>query len=385
VKVASELRECPQLQFGAVAQSKIDDGVKLISLGLGEPGFSTPPEIVEATVDALRKGYGRYCNCLGLSEIRKLMAYKLRDENGIDVSSENVVVTVGAKQAFLVALQSILRPGDEVVNITPCFLSFIPAIKIAEPDCILHNIDLSRTDFSFDMDNIRKAVNRRTKVIIINTPHNPTGTMLTERQAKALVAIMRDYPDCYILSDEIYEYLSWSGAKHISMGSFPEIKERVFTVNGMSKSFSMTGWRLGYLAVPPSCMATVSQIMQHSNMNVTTFVQKGACKAFEIDRQFLRDYCALLKISAEYIHKELKDTALRIIMPKGSLFCFVDISATGMTSDQFATELLRETNVALNPGILSGATWDTHVRISYAGDFEEIKKGIAGIKEFIKK
>ncbi len=385
MKIARELKEFPKLNFGKVAQSKVESGEKLISLGLGEPCFSTPPEIVEATVDALREGYTRYCNWLGLPELRKLIAKKLHDENGIDVRHENVVVTVGAKQAFLVALQSILRPGDEVINITPCFLSFIPAIKIAEPDCVLHNIELSRDEFSFDIGKIRKTMSKKTKVIIINTPHNPTGTMLTEDQAKELVAIMQEYPDCYILSDEIYEYLSWSGAKHISLGSFPEIKDRVFTMNGMSKSFSMTGWRLGYLAVPSSCMDAVSQIMQHSNMNVTTFIQKGACKAFEIDRQFLHDYCTMLKSSAEYIYNELKDTPLKMIRPKGSFFCFVDVSATGMTSDQFATELLRETNVALNPGILSGSTWDTHVRISYAGDFEEIKKGIAGMKRFLDK
>ena len=383
MKIAEELSDFVQINFSKLAKDKVAKGEKLISLGLGEPYFPTPSEIVDETIKALKDGYTGYTSSLGLMELRKLAAEKLRIDNGIDANANNVVITVGAKQALLVALQSILRPKDEVINFTPCFLSFVPQIKIAEPEAVVHNVDLKCEDFTYDLERIRRTINQKTRAIIVNTPHNPTGTMLTRSQSDELVKILVEYPNCYLLSDEIYEYLAWSGNKHISFGSYPEIKDRVFTINGMSKSFSMTGWRLGYMSVPPDCMSIVASILQHSNMNVTTFIQKGACRAFDLDRAFIEDYCDTLKTSAEYIYSELRDTPLRMIMPHGSFFCFVDISETGMTSDKFATELLRATNVAVNPGILSGKNWDSHIRISFAGKFEEIKRGIQGIRDFL--
>lgn len=384
MKIADELINSVKTTFSKKAGEKVAAGEKLISLGLGEPYFETPVEIVDATIAALRDGKTRYCNCLGWPALRKLVAKKFRNENKIDVQFEDVVVTVGAKQAFLVALQALVRPGDEVINVTPSFLSFIPQIKIAEPDCVIRNINLSKVDFTFDMDKICESINEKTKVVIINTPHNPCGTMLTESDAEQLIRTIKQYSDCYIISDEIYEYLSWSSERHISLGAYPEIKDRVFTINGMSKTFSMTGWRLGYMAVPSKWMPAVSAILQHSNMNVTTFVQVGACVAFTLDRSFLTDYCKDLKIAANHLYEELEDTQLNVIMPKGGFFCFVDISKTGLNSDEFATALLDKTNVALNPGIQLGDNWDSHVRISFAGDFDEFKKGVAGIKTFLK-
>ncbi|MGC6424326.1 MAG: pyridoxal phosphate-dependent aminotransferase [Lentimonas sp.] len=383
MEIANELINSVKTTFSKKAGEKVAAGEKLISLGLGEPYFETPIEIVDATIAALRDGKTRYCNCLGWPALRELVAEKFRDENKIDVQSNNVVITVGAKQAFLVALQALVRPGDEVINVTPCFLSFIPQIKIAEPDCIIRNINISAGDFTFDMDKICESINEKTKVVIINTPHNPCGTMLTEADAEQLIRKVKQYPDCYIISDEIYEYLSWSGERHISLGAYPVIKDRVFTINGMSKTFSMTGWRLGYMAVPSKWMPTVSAILQHSNMNVTTFVQVGACASFTLDRSFLTDYCKDLKVAAEYLYEELKDTALNVVMPKGGFFCFVDISKTSLSSDEFATALLDKTNVAVNPGIQLGDDWDSHIRISFAGNFDELKRGVAGIKAFL--
>lgn len=381
--IADEVSHFPQTRFSTEARRLVATGERLISLGLGEPAFDTPAEIVEATIEALRAGHTRYSHCLGLPALRERIARKLREENGIDASVEDVVVTVGAKQAFLVALQAILRPGDEVVNITPCFQSFIPAIKIAEPQCVLHNVNLDRTTLDFDLERICAAINERTRVLILNSPHNPSGAMLTGEQLDVLVERLQACPQCHVLSDEIYEYLAFSGTPHLSIGAREEVRDRVFTVNSMSKAFAMTGWRLGYMAVPRSMRSTVSSLLQHSNMNVTTFIQKGACRVFDLDRGFLAGYRKQLLTAATHLQTALAPTPLRMCMPRGGFFCFVDVSATGLTADAFASELLLQTRVALNPGILSGPDWDTHVRISFAGDPAEFHRGVDGILTFL--
>lgn len=381
--ISPELSETTPTRFSILAREKLAAGEALISLGLGEPAFESPPAIVEATIEALRHGYTRYCHCLGLPELRDHIALKFKSENGLRISSQDVVVTVGAKQAFLVALQAILRPGDEVINVTPCFLSFIPAIKIAEPQSIIRNIDLDRSSLRFDIEAICTALSPKTRAIILNTPHNPSGAMLSREDIDSLVSHLQKFPDCYIISDEIYEYLAFAGNRHYSIGAWDAVADRVFTINSMSKAFAMTGWRIGYMSVPPKVQKVVASLLQHSNMNVTTFIQKGACRVFSLNRDFLETYCRQLENAANHLHSELSSTSLHMAIPKGGFFSFIDISSTGLTSDEFATELLRSTNVAVNPGIQCGANWDSHIRLSFAGAPSALNAGIERLKTFL--
>jgi aspartate aminotransferase len=384
MKLSPEVTDSLTLKFAQIAREKNQAGERIISLGLGEPGFSTPESIVKATIEALKNGHTRYSHPKGLFELRQLIANKMRSENAIETTPENIIVTPGAKQASMIALMAILEPHDEVINFTPCFVSYIPQIKIAEPESKIHNIDVNRDDFSIDWDRVREKVNSKTKVIILNSPNNPTGKMLTHDDMLQLISIIHEYK-CFVLSDEIYEKLVFGSIKHISPGSFREIQDRVITVNGFSKSFAMTGWRIGYVNADAGTIKKMDKLQQHLNTNTATFIQKGACEAFKIDDGYWDQHNADLNKKALYLEKTLaQNLNVNIVPPEGGLFAFLNIIGTGLNSDSFATKLLEAKSVAVTPGIAFGADWDDHVRISMAIDYDEFVEGINLIKEFSK-
>lgn len=382
MELTDELTESLTLKFSQLAREKVLKGEQLFSLGLGEPSFNPPTEMVDSIYKAAQSGHNKYINSMGENQLRENISKKLLEENNIQCTKEDIFITFGAKQALVLSLMAILEPFDEVINFTPCYVSYIPQIKIAEPRSIIHNIDLNRTDFSIDFDKLEEQINDKTKAIIINSPNNPTGKIITEDEYKKLTRLVAD-KDLYIISDEIYEYLNFSNHKHISLGSFPELAEKVITINGFSKAFGITGWRVGYMKVPKKIKGTIYKLMQHINTNVTSFIQKGIENIYDIDRSFIESYNKQLKEMSGYVFDELNKTNLSVIKPSAGFFCFVDISSTGLSSDTFATKLLDEQNVALNPGIAFGPNWDDHVRISYAGDIKEIEQGITGIKRFL--
>ena len=384
MKLSPEVTDSLTLKFAQLAREKNQAGERIISLGLGEPRFLTPESIVEATIEALKEGYTRYSHPKGLFELRQLIAKKLSSENAIETIPENIIVTPGAKQASMIALMAILEPHDEVINFTPCFVSYVPQVKIAEPNSKIYNIDVNRDDFSIDWDRVREKVNSKTKVIILNSPNNPTGKMLTHEDMLQLVSIIHKYK-CLVLSDEIYEKLVFSNFKHISPGSYKEIQDRVITVNGFSKSFSMTGWRIGYVNANAEIIKNMDKLQQHLNTNTATFIQKGVCEAFKIGDEIWDQHNSDLNKKALYIEKTLSEKLnVKIVSPEGGLFAFLNIRASGFNSDTFATKLLEAKSVAVTPGIAFGADWDDHVRVSMAVDYDEFKEGIDLIREFSK-
>ncbi len=382
MKITDEIIDSPTLKFSQLAREKSERGERIISLGLGEPGFATPDPINAAAMQALTDGYTRYSNPRGLFELRQALQKKLLQENGLDIEPENIVVTPGAKAAIMLALMAILRPGDEVVNLTPCYVSYVPQIKIAEPTAIVHNVDLKKDDFALDMEAIERAFNERTRVLLLNSPHNPTGKMLAQEEVQALVDLLAD-TDCYIISDEIYERLIWSHKKHISLGAHVQLAERVVTVNGFSKAYSMTGWRIGYLTAHASLIDIIAKLQQHINTNTTTFVQKAACAALAMDQGPIEAYAKELGRKVQFLQEKLgSHPGYGLVPPEGGLFAFVDISRTGMGSDEFATRLLEEKSVAVTPGIGFGQNWDDHVRISLAASYDEFTEGVLAVGEF---
>lgn len=378
MRIFPELQDSIESRFASLARSWNAEGKEIISLGLGEPNFPTPPTIIEAAAQAMRDGYTRYSNPLGLFELRKAICEKLKSDNGISSDPDRIVVTPGAKMALSLALAAVLRPGDEVINITPCYPSFIPQIRIAEPDATIHNVDLRRQDFSLDIDAIEQKFSPKTAAIILNFPHNPTGRMITRDEISALVRIVGQ-SKCYIISDEIYEQLNFSGVKHISPASCAELAARTITINGFAKSFSMTGWRIGYLALPDlELTRLVSKFQQHLNTNTATFVQKAACAALELDGSLLHDYNRDLAANAKSL-QEMGSARprLSLVPSQGGLFAFIDVGCLGLSSDQFAAQLLERHGVAVTPGFVFGRNWDDHVRVSLAIAPSKFSEGIS--------
>lgn len=382
MKLSPEIQDSLELRFSGLARKMNERGERIISLGLGEPGFPTPPAIVEAAAEAMRKGMTRYSSPFGLPELRDAICAKLFADNGISASPGEIMVTPGAKMALSLALAALLQPGDEVINILPCYPSYLPQIRIAEPEAIIHNIDLRHADFSLDFEALRQRLTPRTRAIIINFPHNPTGKMLTQRELEGLVELLAGH-SCWLISDEIYERLNFSGQRHRSPGAVDTLAQRTITINGFSKAYSMTGWRIGYLVAKGPIMKTISKLQQHMNTNVAPFIQSAAAAALAMPMDFLAEYNAQLACNADCLKGVVARTpGLELRASEGGLFAFLHIGRTGLSSDAFCSGLLETYAVAATPGISFGNHWDDHIRISLATDRVSFAEGVERLRSF---
>ena len=382
MKLSKDITEPLTLKFASLARQKNSKGESIISLGLGEPLFKTPNIIVKETVEAIHNGYTKYSNPRGLLELREGIVEKFKVDNNILTTHDNVVVTAGAKQAMMLVLMSLLEPGDEVVVFTPCYVSYIPQIMIAEPTAKIHKIDFTKDDFSIDWGQLTKIINHKTKAIIVNSPNNPTGKMLTNQNFIEIEKIINKF-NCYLISDEIYEKLVFRDIPHFSPGSINSIKDRVITINGYSKAFAMTGWRIGFLTAPNKLVKKIVLLQQHINTNTSTFLQKGVINAYKIRDEGLLIFNKDLFDKVEYMIKVFsKNSKIRFNPPDGGMFTFLSINQTGLDSDSFATQLLSECNVAVTPGIGFGKNWDDHIRISMVVNTREFNKGINQINSY---
>jgi len=276
-----------------------------------------------------------------------------------------------------------LRPGDEVINFTPCYVSNVPILKLAEPRCIVHNVPLVPDGFSIDQDRVRSLINGRTKLIVINYPHNPSGKMITQAEAEFLREIVH-FNDVYLLSDEIYERIVFCGKQHISPASFEEIKAKVITVNGFSKAYSMTGWRVGYVHANAELVSVMAKIHQHLNTNTAAFIQKAAVAALSGPQDHLKQFIEnLTQRKALYEGMLAGNERLTGSHPEGGFFAFLNISATGLPSDEFCTRLLEDTGVAVIPGISFGSDFDDYCRVSLVNHTEVVADGLRRISDFV--
>lgn len=383
MRIAHEIQDSLELRFSNLARTKNAKGEKIISFGLGEPGFPTPPSVIDAAADAMRRGFTRYSNPFGLIELREKIVDKLARENGVAVDAERIVVTPGAKMALSLSLAALLQPGDEVIVVTPCFPSYIPQIKIAEPDAVVRTVNMKKDGFALDLDGIAAALTPRTRAVIVNFPHNPTGRMISAAEADGLAALLEEH-DCFLISDEIYERLNHSGHAHISPAARPALSDRTIIINGFSKAFSMTGWRIGYVTLPnDDLLKIVSRLQQHTNTNTATFIQMAALATFDLPDGFLDDYNARLAANAGALQAVADaNPALSLAPSEGGLFAFLDIAASGLGSDAFASGLLDAHNVAATPGIVFGENWDDHLRVSLAIETETFADGADRLDRF---
>lgn len=382
MKLSPEIQDSLELRFSGLARQMNERGKRIISLGLGEPGFPTPPEIIDAATEGMRQGFTRYSNPMGLPDLREAICAKLAADNGIQAKPSEIMVTPGAKMALSLALAAILEPGDEVIILLPCYPSYLPQIRIAEPAAVIQNLDLRRQDFGLDLDRLVQLLSPRIKAVIINFPHNPTGKMLTSTDLQGLVDLLSKH-DCWLISDEIYERLNFSGTAHLSPGAVEALGERTITINGFSKAYSMTGWRIGYLVAKGPVMKTISKLQQHMNTNVAPFVQKAALAALSLPLGFLDDYNRQLAGNAKYLADAVAGSPnLRLCPSEGGLFAFLDIAKTGLASDAFCSALIERHAVAATPGISFGSAWDDHVRVSLATDPADYAEGVDRLTSF---
>lgn len=358
--------------------SKMPDA---ISLGIGEPDFATPWRIREACIYSLERGRTGYTSNYGLEELRAAIAAYLRKHDKLEYNPENqILITVGVSEAMDLAMRALLNPGDEVICPEPCYVSYKPCILLAGGVPITIPTT-QQTAFRVEPERIRAAITPKTKAILVSYPSNPTGAVATRELLEQIVAIARQH-DLYIVSDEIYDRLTYEG-RHTCLPTLPGAYERTILLNGFSKAYAMTGWRIGYAAGPPDVIEAMMKIHQYTMLCAPVMSQVAALEAikngYEDSQQMIEQYDQRRRV----IVKGLNDAGLECLMPGGAFYAFPSIRKTGLTSDQFAERLLMTEKVAVVPGSAFGDCGEGHIRCSYATSTDEIELALERIARFV--
>lgn len=365
----------------------IAEGIDVVSFGAGEPDFNTPEPICAAAIDAINKGFTKYTPSAGIPELRQAIAEKLERDNGLKYSPEQVIASCGAKHSVYNAMQVLIDPGDEVILIAPYWMTYADQVRLAGGVPVVVHAT-SESGFIPDFDLLRHAITPRTKAIVVNSPSNPTGAVLPRETLKHIAAVAIRF-GLWVIADEIYEHLIYDGEKHLSIGSLgADILERTITINGCSKSYSMTGWRLGYAAAPLPIAKAMSNFQDQVTSNPTSFVQKGAVAALALPPTSIEAMRAEFEARRDLIFSLLTAIpGVTMQKPKGAFYALPNISAylgNQIKSDtELATYLLDEARVATVPGsVFEGSG---HIRLSYAISRGDIEKGVARIAEALKR
>ena len=384
MKLAARVNEVsPSLTLAISAKAKAmkAEGIDVCSFSAGEPDFPTPEHICEAAKQALDEGKTRYGAVTGELKLREAIANKLQNKNGLCCGADNIIVTNGGKHSLYGLMQAIIETGDEVIIPVPYWLSYPEMVKLAEGTPILIETTAAN-NYRMTPKQLREAITDKTKLLVLNSPSNPTGTVYPPREIKAIADIVVEQ-DILVVSDEIYENILYDDAEHLSIGAVnPEIFKRTITSNGFAKSYSMTGWRLGYAAGPLEIIKAMAKIQGHSTSNVCSFAQYGAIAALESSQDCVQQMVSAFAERREFIYQAINDIpALSCPKPDGAFYVFVDISKTGLKSLEFCNSLLDSYQVATIPGIAFGA--DDCIRISYATSMDTIKQGIERLSKFV--
>lgn len=352
-----------------------------ISLGVGEPDFDTPWHITEEGIYSLERGRTFYTSNQGLPELREEIAKWNKRKYGLDYTADEVIVTCGGSEAIDVALRACINPGDEVIILEPNYVCYEPDVLLAGG--IAKKIQLkNENQFRLTPEELEKAITDKTKILVMNYPNNPTGAIMTKGDLERIAEVVIKH-DLLVISDEIYSELTYSG-KHFSIGALPGMRDRTITINGFSKTFSMTGWRLGYAMGPKAIMDQVKKIHQFVVMSAPTISQYAGLEALrngDVDiEKMKKEYDKRRK----YLLKEFDRLGLPCFEPKGAFYIFPDIRKYGMTSEEFATDLLKKERVVVVPGTAFGDSGEGFVRISYAYSLEALKEAIKRIERYLK-
>lgn len=354
-----------------------------ISLGVGEPDFDTPWHIREEGIYSLEKGRTFYTSNAGIQELRDEICKYLERKYDLRYNSKKeIVVTVGGSEAIDIALRAMLDPGDEVLVPQPSYVSYQPCVTLANGTPVIICLK-EENQFKLTKEELIESITDKTKILILTFPNNPTGAIMDYDDLASIVDVIIE-KDLYVISDEIYSELNYKG-EHVSIASFPGMKERTIVINGFSKSFAMTGWRLGYAAGPEAIIEQMTKIHQFAIMCAPTTSQYAAIEALrngDADVTMMRE---AYDGRRRYLVKALRDMGLECFEPFGAFYVFPSIKSLGMTSDEFAAQLLLEEKVAVVPGTAFGDSGEGFLRISYAYSIENLKIAIERIERFVKK
>jgi aspartate aminotransferase len=369
-KKIAAVTESATIAISNKAKAMQRQGIDVISLSIGEPDFATPQHITDACIDALRRGETHYAPSNGIPELTGAIAEKIVKENKFPCTPQQVIVACGAKDAIYEACEAVLNPGDETIILTPAWVSYEPCVQIAGGKPVFHGIN--EKSFQLD-DSLLEKVNNKTKMIIVNSPSNPTGAVF-DRKSMKLVADLCEDKDIYAMSDEIYEKMIY-GKEHLSLAAIGDMHHRTITINGFSKAYAMTGWRLGYAVAPKEIIAEMSKVQQHSISQVTTFAMFGGVAALKGDQSCVEAMRQEFDKRRQYVFGELKAMGYETAPADGAFYAFVKVKGDDM---EVASRWLDKGHVAATPGSAFYAPgW---IRLSYAASMEKLKEAMARIK-----
>jgi aspartate aminotransferase len=377
---AAQLTPSLTLTIDSKAKAMKSEGLDVCGFGAGEPDFDTPEHIKAAAVAALEAGFTKYTPSSGIPELRQAISEKFATDNQIEYRPSQVIVSNGAKHACYNAILATCQPGDEVIIPAPYWVSYPDMVRLAGAEPVIVPTP-ERNAWKLTAENFENAMTPRTKMLIVNSPCNPTGSVYTREDLQAIVEVASE-EDISILSDEIYEKLVYDDTKHVSIASLSkEAYDLTITVNGFSKSYAMTGWRLGYLGAPDAIAKAVDSIQSHSTSNPCSFAQKGGVAALKGDQQPLADMRDEFDMRRNYMFDRIsKIPNITAVKPLGAFYVLVNISQLGLTSQNFADRLLSKATVAVVPGAAFGD--DRTIRLSYATSIDVIKKGLDRFQDF---
>ena len=380
---AVALKPSLTLEISAKAKSLRDSGKDICSLSAGEPDFETPQFIVEAAQQALATGFTRYGPAAGDPDLRAALAHKLSVENGIPTQPEQVLITNGGKQAIYNLFQVLLNPGDDVLVPAPYWLSYPEMAALAGATTTIIPTK-AEEGFRLDLDLLEQKITPRSRLLVINSPGNPTGQVMTTTQLEALAALVARHPQLMVMSDEIYEYLLAEGQEHVSFAAIAEdIRERCFTVNGFAKGWAMTGWRLGYLAGEASVIKAASALQSQSTSNVCSFAQRGALAAIEGSRDCVREMAISYNRRRTLLTEGLQALeGITLTPPQGAFYAFPRLPNGAVDSMEFCRQALEQEGLAVVPGIAFGD--DRCIRLSCAVADETINDGLMRLKRVLR-
>ena len=382
------IEESMTLAITAKAKQLKESGINIVSFGAGEPDFNTPKTIRDCAIARIEKGGIGYTEASGLLELKKAVCNKLKSDNDLNYTTKQIVISSGAKHSLFNALQAVCNPGDEVIIPSPYWVSYFELTKMADAEPVLVQAEASNL-FKVTPDQLEKAITDKTKALLINSPNNPTGAVYSKEELLAIGALANKY-DLYIISDEIYEKLVY-GETHISIASLSEaLYERTIVVNGLSKAYAMTGWRIGYTASSETIASIMSNIQSHATSNPNTIAQYAGIEALNGDQTAIEEMRLAFEDRKNYMIKTLRAMPqINCVEPKGAFYVMVDVSAFfGKTiegveikgSMEVAAVLIDYANIAVIPGIAFGV--DDYIRLSYATSMENIEEGLRRLNKF---
>lgn len=354
----------------------------VISLGIGEPDFVTPTHISQAGIDSVMRGDTHYTSNSGILELRTALSAKLSDMYGVRYDPETeILITVGVSEALQCAMLATIDPGDEVLVVEPCFVAYKPSVVLAGGTAIAVPTRV-QDDFEVTAEEIEKYITPKTKMIFIGYPNNPTGAVMTRERLLDIAALAEKY-DLLVMSDEIYDRLVY-GIEHTNFASLPNMRDRTVLLGGFSKSYAMTGWRVGYVCANPEILGAIRKVHQYAIMSAPTMAQHAALEALQHGEQNVRDMVNEYDVRRQTILAGLNTIGLPTFEPRGAFYVFPDVRLTGLTSGEFSEKLLMEEHVAAVPGDAFGESGAGFVRMSYCNSMENLEEALERIERLVK-